>query len=139
MIFCITTLLQMERETQSGDSGPHYAVPRTLAGPSGVRLIQRRPNSEPDAPCLPPLIRCVQPGELPSACLERGRVRTYRMMICWDGPRYPAFNSYGSRLRSFAMTSWPHPKRSPGSFAAAGLFYTGKDLCVSLLKQISTP
>ena len=31
--------------------------------------------------------------------------------------------------------SWPHPEPIPGSFTAAGLFYTGKDLCVSLLKQ----
>ena len=85
---------------------------------------------------MPPLpIRHVLPGELPPACLERGRARTYRMMTCWDGPRYPAFNSYDSRLRSFAKRIWPHPESSPVSFAAAGLFYTGKDLCVSLLNH----
>ena len=136
--FFITTLLQMEHETQSGDTGPHYAVPRTLAGSSGVRLIERRPNSEPDSPC-PHRLFVVSSLAICPCGLERGLARTYSMITCWDGPRYPAFNSYGSRLRSFAMTSWPHPKRSPGSFAAAGLLYTGKDLCVSLLKQISTP
>ena len=76
MIFCNTTLLQMERETQSGDTGPPYAVPRTLAGPSGVRLVEMCPNSEEDTPCLSPPIRRVQPGDLPPACLERGRART---------------------------------------------------------------
>ena len=137
MIFCITTLLllQMDRETPTGDACPHYAVPSALEGPSGVRIMERRPNSEPDTPCPPLPIRRVLPGDLPPACLERGRARTYRMMTCWDGQRYPAFNSYDSRLRSFAKRSWPHPKRSPCSFAAAVLFYTVKDLCVSLLDQ----
>ena len=137
MIFGIATLLllQIERETQSGDACAHYAVPRALAGPIGVRIMERRPNSEPDTPWPPLPIRRVLPCELPPACLERGRVHTFRMMTCCDGPLYPAFNSYDSRLRSFARKSWPHPKRSPGSFAAAGLFYTGKDLCVSLFDQ----
>ena len=79
IIFCITTLLlllKMERETQSGDTCPHYAVPRPLAGPSGVRLMERRPNSEPDTPCPPRPIRRVQPGEPSPACLERSRART---------------------------------------------------------------
>ena len=53
------------------------------------------------------------------------------MMTCWDRPRYPAFGNYISRLRSSAHKSWPHPKRSPSSFSAAGFFYTGKVLCVS--------
>ena len=125
-------LIQMERETQSGDACTHYAVPRALTGPTGERVMERLPNSEADTPYPPPLIRCVRPGDLPPACLERGRSRTYRMMTCWDGPRYPAFNSYASPLRFFEKRSWPHPKRSPGSFAAAGLFYTGTDLCISL-------
>ena len=122
MIVCITTLLllQMDRETQSGDTCPRYAVPRAQVGPSGVRLMERRPNSEPVTPCPPLPIRRVLPGQLPPACLERGRARTYRMMTCWDGPRYAAFNSYDSRLRSFGKRSWPHPKHNPGSLAAAG-------------------
>ena len=61
------------------------------------------------------------------------------MMTCWDGPRYPAFNHYEARLRSFQKRSWPHKKRSPGSFAAAGLFYTGTDLYISRPYIISTP
>ena len=97
----ILLLLQMEHETQSGGPDAHCAIPRAVAGPSGVRIMERRPNSEPDTPCPPPLIRRVQPGDLPPACLERGRSLTYRMMTSWDGLRYPAFNSYGSRLRSF--------------------------------------
>ena len=135
MIFGITTLLQMESETPSGDACTQYAVPRALAGPSGDRIMERRPNSWPDTPCPPPPTRRFLPGELPPACLERGRARTYRIMTCWDGPRYPAFNSYDSGLCYFARRSWPHPKRSPVFFAAAGLFYTGKDLCLSLLDQ----
>ena len=129
----------MERETQTGSTDPHYAVPRAVAGPSVVRIMERRPNSEPDTPCPQQLIRRVEPGHLPPACLERGRSRTYRMMTCWDGPRYPAFNSYGSRLRSFLQRSWRNKKRSPGSFAAAGLFYTGTGLGVLLPYHIATP
>ena len=91
-------------------------------------MMEYRSNSEPDTPC-PPLP--TQRGRLPPACLERERARIYRMMTCWDGPRYPAFSSYISRLCSFANKSWPHPKRSPSSFSAAGFFYTGKVLCVS--------
>ena len=72
-IAAVFLLLQMERETQLGGTDPHYA---TLAGPSGVRLMERRPNTEPDTPCPPPLIRLVQAGDLPAACLERGRYRT---------------------------------------------------------------
>ena len=109
MIFGIATLLllQIERETQSGDACAHYAVPRALAGPIGVRIMERRPNSEPDTPWPPLPIRRVLPCELPPACLERGRVHTFRMMTCCDGPLYPAFNSYDSRLRSFARKSGP--------------------------------
>ncbi len=129
----------MDRETQLGSTGSHYAVPRAVAGPSGARCMERRPNTEPDTPCPPPLIRRVEPGTLPPACMERGRSRHYRMMTCWDGPRYPAFNHYEARLRSFQKRSWPHKKRSPGSFAAAGLFYTGTDLCISRSYIISTP
>ena len=140
-IFVIATvflLLQMERETQSGRTGPRYAVPRAVADPSGVRFMERRPNSEPDTPCPPPLIRCVDPGDLPPASMERGLSRTYRMMKCWDGPQYPAFNRYEDRRRSFLKTSWPHTNLSPSSFAAAGFFYTGTDLCISLPYNVST-
>ena len=99
-IVFVLLLLQTVRETQSGSTDPHYAVPRAVVGPSGTRVMERRPNSEPDTPCPPPLLRRVPPGDMPPACLERGRSRTYRMMTCWDGPRYPAFNRYESRLRS---------------------------------------
>ena len=68
-IAAIFLLLQMESGTLSGGTDPHYAVPRTVAGPSGVRIMERRPNSEPDTPCPPPLIRRAQPGDLPPACL----------------------------------------------------------------------
>ena len=132
-------LLQTVRTPQLGSTDPHYAVPRAVVGPSGTRVMERRPNSEPDTPCHPPLLQRVSPGVLPPACLERGRSRKYRMMTCWDGPRYPAFNRYESRLRSFQKRSWPHPRRSPGSFAAAGLFYTGTGLCISLPYCIATP
>ena len=138
-IVFVLLLLQTVRETQSGSTDPHYAVPRAVVGPSGTRVMERRPNSEPDTPCPPPLLRRIPPGDMPPACLERGRSRTYRMMTCWDGPRYPAFNRYESRLRSFQKRSWPHRRRSPGSFAAAGLFYTGTGLCISLPYCIATP
>ena len=130
MIFCITTFLQMERRPQSGDTAPRYAVPRTLTGPGGVRMMEYRPNSEPDTPCPTLTTQRVPSGGLPPACLERERARIYRMMTCWDGSRYPAFNNYSSRLCLFAMRSRPHPKRSPNSFSAAGFFYAGKDLCI---------
>ena len=120
----------MERRPQSGDTAPCYAVPRSQTGPGGVRLMEYRPNSEPDTPCPPLPIQRVPPGDLPPACLERERARIYRMMTCWEGPRYPGFSGYSSRLRSFAKRSWPHPKRSPNSFSAAGFFYAGKDLCI---------
>ena len=42
----------------------------------------------------------------------------------------PEFGNYISRLRSFALKSWPHPKRSPIAFIAAGFFHNGKVLCV---------
>ena len=139
-IFVIAIVFLLLLQTQSGSPAPHYAVPRAVACPSSTRVMERRPNSEPDTPCPPPLIRRVEPGTLPPACLERGRSRHYRMMTCWDGPRYPAFNRYESRLRSFQKRSWPHPRRSPGSFAAAGLFYTGTGLCISLpYYYIATP
>ena len=41
----------MERETQSGSTDPHYALPRAVAAPSGMRIMERKPNSEPDTPC----------------------------------------------------------------------------------------
>ena len=132
MIFSITTFLQMERRPQSGDTAL-YAVPRTLTGPGGVRMMEYRLNSEPDTPCPTLTTQRVPSGGLPPACLERERARIYRM-TCWEGPRYPAFVNYISRLRSFAHKSWPHPKRSPNSFSAAGFFYTGKVLCVSTAK-----
>ena len=44
-------LLQVERETESGETCPHYAVPRTQAGPGVVRLIERRPTSDPNTLC----------------------------------------------------------------------------------------
>ena len=130
VIFGITTFLQMARRQQLEDTGAHYEVPKTLAGPGGsIRLMDRRPNSGPYTPCPPLPDHRVQPGDLPPICLERERARTYRM-TSWDGPRYPAFSTDTSRLRSFAKRSWPHPKLSPNSFSAAGLFYTGKDLGV---------
>ena len=76
----------------------------------------------------------VPPGDLPPAYLEREREWIYRMMKCWDGPRYPGSSTYSLRLRSFGKSSWPHPKRSPNSFSAAGFFYTGKDLCIRAAK-----
>ena len=51
MIFCITTFLQMERRQQLGDTGPQYAFPKSHVGPGGIRLMEIRPNSEPDTPC----------------------------------------------------------------------------------------
>ena len=81
-------------------------------------------------PRAPLPIQRVPPGDLPPACLERERARSYIIMTCCDGPRYSAFGDYSSRLRSFAKRSWPHPKRSPNSFSAAGFFYTGKGLCI---------
>ena len=134
MIFCITTFLHMERRARTGDTAPGYAVPRTLTGSGGVRMMKYRLNSGPDIPCPPLPAQRVPPGRLLPACLERERARIYRMMTCWDGPRYPAFGNYISRLRSFAHKSWPQPKRSPDSFSAAGFFYTGKILCVSTAK-----
>ena len=120
----------MARRQQLEDTGAHYEVPKTLAGPGGsIRLMDRRPNSGPYTPCPPLPDHRVQPGDLPPICLERERARTYRM-TCWDGPRYPAFSTDTSRLRSFAKRSWPRPKRSPNSCSAVGLFYTGKDLGV---------
>ena len=44
-------LIQMERETQSGDACALYAVPRALTGPTGERVMERLPNSRPDTPC----------------------------------------------------------------------------------------
>ena len=136
MIFRITTFLQMERRQPLGDTEPHYAVPKTPAGPMGIRLMEIRPNSGSDTPCPPLPVHRVPPRDLPPACLQRERALTYRMLTCWDGPRYPAFSNYNSRLRSFAKRSWPHPRRSPTSFSAAGFFYTGKVLCVSAAKTI---
>ena len=137
-IFVIAIVFLSLLQTQLGSPAPHYAVPRAVACPSSTRVMERRPNSGPDTPCPPPLLRRVPPGDMPPACLERGRSRNYRMMR-WDGPRYPAFTNYESRLRSFQKRSWPHRRRSPGSFAAAGLFYTGTGLCISLPYCIATP
>ena len=134
MIFCFTTFLQMERRTQSGDTAPRYAVPRTPKGRGGVRMMEYRPNFKPDTLCSPLIAQRVPPGGLPLACLEQERARIYRMMTCWDGPRYSAFDTYLSRLHSFAHKIWPHPKLSPNSFSAEGFFYTGKVLCVSTAK-----
>ena len=120
----------MKRRQPLGDTGPQYAVPKTRAGPSGICLMEIHPNSGTDTPCPITCSSCPAWRSAP-ACLERERARTYRMSTCWDGPRYPAFSNYSLRLRSFAKGSWPHRKRSPNSFSAAGFFYTGKDLCVS--------
>ena len=84
---------------------------------------------------MPPLpIQRVPPGGLSPACLEQERARIYRMMTCWDGPRYRGFSTYSSRLRSFSRRSWSHPKRNPNSFSPAGFFYTGNELCIRAAK-----
>ena len=82
-------LLQMEGVTQSGDACTKYAVPRALAGPSGERIMERRPNSEADTPCPPLPIHRALPCELPPASLERDRARTYRMMTVGTGRGTP--------------------------------------------------
>ena len=52
VIFGIIAFLQMARRQQLEDTGAHYEVPKTL-GPGGtIRLMERRPNSGPDIPCL---------------------------------------------------------------------------------------
>ena len=83
-------------------------------------------------PSLP--MERIPPGCLHPVCIQRERTRLYRMMTCLDVPRYSGFSTYSSRLRSFGKKSWPHPKRSPNSFRAAGFFYTGKDLCIRAAK-----
>ena len=50
-IAAVFLFLQMELETQSGGTDLDYEIPRAVAGPSGVCIIERRPNSEPDTPC----------------------------------------------------------------------------------------
>ena len=49
-VFIIYCIYYRWNARQKGDNGPHYAVPRTLVGPRGVRLVEMRPNSEPDTP-----------------------------------------------------------------------------------------
>ena len=58
-------LLQMERVIQSGDACTQYAVPRGLAGPNGERIMEGRPNSDPDTPYPPLPIRRALTGEMP--------------------------------------------------------------------------
>ena len=41
----------MESREQLGDTGPEYAFPKSHAGPSGIRLMEIRRNSEPDTTC----------------------------------------------------------------------------------------
>ncbi len=38
-IAAVSLFLQMQRETQSGGTDPHYAIPRAVAVPSGVRIM----------------------------------------------------------------------------------------------------
>ena len=81
------------------DSGPdtRFTVLLEHACPSHMEL---RPTSGPDTP-IGAHLEHQTPYITRTACLERERANQYKMMVYWDGPRYPGFCSYTARQRSF--------------------------------------
>jgi hypothetical protein len=63
---------------------------------------------------------------------KRTLAERYRALVPWDGPKYPAFNTYRARLQSFDKT-WPH--HNTEAFSAAGFFYTGTDLTITPVQK----
>ena len=93
-----------------------------------------RPNSGPDTP-PGSLLEHQTPDSIRTACLERERANRYRMMVYWDGPRYPSYCSYTARQRSLKNKDWPHKTLSIQALRAAGFFYTCEELCILLLNK----
>ena len=134
----------MERQTElhptSGpdaprkmDSGPDNRFTALLVHTCPA-IMELRPNSGPDTP-PGALLKHQTPNSIRTACLERERVNQYRMMVYWEGPRYPSFCSYTARQRSFQNKDWPHKTLSIQALSSAGYFYTGKELYILLLNK----
>ena len=96
--------------------------------------MEIRLNSGPDTP-PGALLEHQTPNSIRTACLERERTNQYRMMVYWEGPRYPSFCSYTVRQRSFQNKNWPHKTLSIQALSSAGYFYTGKEICILLLNK----
>jgi hypothetical protein len=85
--------------------------------------MEFRPDFGPDAPSL-------QVEMLQHSLAER-----YRALVRWDGPKHPAFSTYNERLRSFEK-GWPYRPHNAKLFSAAGLFYSGMDLTITLAQAM---
>ncbi len=134
----------MERQTElhptSGpdaprkpDSGPDTRFTALLEHTCPA-IMELRPNSGPDTP-PGAILEHQTPNSIRTACLEGERANQYRMMVYWEGTRYPSFCSYTVRQRSFQNKNWPHKTLSIQALSAAGYFYTGKEICILLLNK----
>jgi hypothetical protein len=81
-----------------------------------------RPNWGPDTPAFQ------------VEMLEHSLAERYRTLVRWEGPKQPAFNTYNARLRSFDK-GWPHRHHNAELFCAAGFFYTGMDLTITIVQN----
>jgi hypothetical protein len=70
-----------------------------------------RTNSEADTPA----IQTIMFGHLLS--------QRYKSLVCWDGPRLPAFSTYNERLRTFDK-GWPYKRRHNAELISAAGFFT---------------
>jgi hypothetical protein len=71
-----------------------------------------KPNTEADTPAIEAIM------------FGRSVSQRYRSLVCWDGPRHPAFSTYNARLRT-SDKGWPYKRRHNAELInAAGFFYT---------------
>ena len=83
--------------------------------------MEYRTNSGPGTPVS------VRPETLERALHDHYIM--HRALVRWDGPRHPALNTYGARLRCFDK-SWQHDKPTAEVLSAAW-FYIGTDLVIT--------
>ena len=120
----------MERQTKlHTTSGPDKPKPDSRPDIGFTALLEHtcpaimeiRPNSGPDTP-PGALLEHQTPNSIRTACLERERANQYRMMVYWEGPRYPSFCSYTAWKRSFQNKKWPHKTLSIPSVKRGRIF-----------------
>ena len=115
------------------DSGPATQFTALLEHACPA-VTERRPTSGPDTP-IDALLEHQTADRINTASLEREGATQYRMIVCWDGPRYPGLCFYTWRQRSFQKRAWSHKTLSTQALSAAGVFFTGNDLCIRVAKQ----
>jgi hypothetical protein len=67
--------------------------------------------------------------------LYRSLAERYSVLVRLDGPKHQTFITYDARLRLFGK-GWPHRRHNVEEFSAAGFFYTGMGLTITLVQTV---